>query len=198
MQKYLYHGMNITDDEILHRLKEGDKRALTILYDSYWKPLFASSYLLLKDRELCEEMIQDIFIEIWNRRLELQIKVSIKNYLYACVRYKVFTEFRRDKPERVELYDDINGRFQYSTPETRMIHEELEQHVTLVVESLPDKCQIVFKLSRNEQLSHKQIAEQLGISTKTVENHITNALKILRDSLGNVLAVEIILHFLRK
>lgn len=68
---------------------------------------------------------------------------------------------------------------------------------SFVVESLPDKCQMVFKLSRNEQLSHKEIAEQLGISTKTVENHITNALKVLRDSLGNVLAVEIILHFLR-
>ncbi|CAD0004713.1 RNA polymerase sigma-70 factor [Flavobacterium chungangense] len=189
--------MIITDAEILERLKKGDKKALTILYDSYWKPLFSSSYLLLKDRELCEEIIQDIFIEIWNRRSDLQIKVSFKSYLYASVRYKVFAEFRKNKPERVELYDDINARFQYATPETRMIHEELEQHVRLVVENLPEKCQLVFKLSRNEQLSHKQIAEQLGISTKTVENHITNALKILRDSLGNALAIEIILHFLR-
>lgn len=189
--------MIITDDEILQRLKDGDKKALTILYDSYWKPLFAFSYILLKDRELCEEIIQDIYIEIWNRRADLQIKVSLKSYLYACVRYKVFAEFRKHKVERVELFDDINARFQFSTPETKMIHEELEQHVKLVIESLPEKCQMVFKLSRNEQLSHKQIAEQLDISTKTVENHITNALKVLRDSLGNVLAVEIILHLLR-
>lgn len=189
--------MVITDDEILQRLRAGDKRALTILYDSYWKPLFASSYSLLKDRESCEEIIQDIFIEIWNRRLDLQIKVSLKSYLYACVRYKVFAEFRKDKVLRVELYDDINSRFQYATPETKMIHEELEQYVKLVVESLPEKCQMVFKLSRNEQLSHKEIAEQLDISTKTVENHITNALKVLRDSLGNVLTIEFILHLLR-
>lgn len=193
---YFKKYMNITDDEILQRLKEGDKRALTTLYDSYWKPLFVSSYSLLKDRELCEEIIQDIFIEIWNRRLDLQIKVSLKSYLYACVRYKVFAEFRKEKVLRVELYDDINSRFQYITPETKMIHEELELHVKLIVESLPEKCQMVFKLSRTEQFTHKEIAEQLGISTKTVENHITNALRILRDSLGNVLTVEFILYLL--
>ncbi|MFB9076143.1 RNA polymerase sigma-70 factor [Flavobacterium procerum] len=188
--------MIITDDEILQRLRAGDKKALTILYDSHWKPLFASSYLLLKDRELCEEIMQDVFIDLWNRRSDLQIKISFKSYLYACVRYKVFAEFRKDKPERIELYDDINARFQYATPETRMIHEELEHHINLIVESLPEKCQLVFKLSRNELLSHKEIAEQLGISTKTVENHITNALRVLRDSLGNVLSVEVILHFI--
>jgi RNA polymerase sigma factor (sigma-70 family) len=113
------------------------------------------------------------------------------------VRYKIFAEFRKDKAIRVELYDDINSRMQYSTPETRMIHEELEEQVRLIIDNLPDKCQLVFNMSRNEELSHKEIAELLGISTRTVETHITNALKVLRDSLGHALTIEFILHLLR-
>ncbi|MCP2025836.1 RNA polymerase sigma-70 factor (ECF subfamily) [Flavobacterium sp. HSC-32F16] len=189
--------MNITDEELIQSIKAGSKEALTILYDRFCRQLLAFSYNLLKDRELCEEIVQDVFIDFWNRRYELQIKVSLQSYLYATVRYKIFAEFRKDKAIRVELYDDINSRMQYSTPETRMIHEELEEQVRLIIDNLPDKCQLVFNMSRNEELSHKEIAELLGISTRTVETHITNALKVLRDSLGHALTIEFILHLLR-
>lgn len=189
--------MNITDEELVQNIKAGNKEALTVLYDRFCRQLLAFSYNLFKDRELCEEIVQDVFIDFWNRRSELQIKVSLQSYLYASVRYKIFAEFRKDKAIRVELYDDINSRMQYATPETRMIHEELEQQVKLIIESLPDKCKLVYTMSRNEDLSHKEIAELLGISTRTVETHITNALKVLRDSLGHALTIEFILHLLR-
>ncbi|MCI9845768.1 RNA polymerase sigma-70 factor [Flavobacterium pectinovorum] len=189
--------MIISDHELIERLKANDKGALTILYDSFCKQLLVFSYNVLKDKELCEEMVQDVFIEIWNRRSELQIKVSLQSYLYAAVRYKIFAEFRKDKAIRVELYDDINSRLQYCTPETRMIHEELEEQVKQIIGSLPDKCQLVFNMSRNEELTHKEIAERLGISVRTVETHITNALKMLRDSLGYAVTLEFILHLLK-
>lgn len=185
--------MLINDKDILRELKRDNKKALTLLYDNYWKPLFISSYNLLKDKEVCEEIIQDVFIEIWNKRTELQIKVSLKSYLYGCVRYKVFAEFRKNKHIRVELYEELNNRFQYATPETHLMHNELQEQIALVVETLPEKCKIVFKLSRTEQLSHKEIAEQLNISTKTVENHITKALKTLKLSLGDFLSLEFII-----
>ena len=190
--------MIITDNEILALIKNSDKKALVLLYNSYWKPLFASSFSLLKDRELCEEIIQDVFIEFWNKRQELEIHISVRSYLYACVRYKVFAEFRKNKVSHVELYDDINARFQYSSPETAMIHDELEEFVQSAVQNLPEKCRNVFVLSRDEKLSNKEIAQQLGISVKTVESHITNAIKIIRDSLGSVLSVELILYILFK
>lgn len=188
--------MIITNEELIQRIKADDKDALTILYDSFCKPLLVFSYNLLKDRELCEEIVQDVFIDIWNRRFELEIKVSLQSYLYASVRYKIFAEFRKDKAVRVELYDDINSRLQYSTPETRMIHQELEEQVRQIIESLPDKCQLVFNMSRNEELTHKEIAERLDISVRTVEAHITNALKLLRNSLGHALTIEFIIHLL--
>jgi RNA polymerase sigma-70 factor (ECF subfamily) len=182
-----------TDNEIIQGLKTDDKRVLTVLYNNYWKILYISSYNLLKDKEVCEEIIQDVFIDIWNKRKEIEIKVSLKSYLYACVRYKVFAQFRTNKIMRVELFEELDKRIHYTTPETKMIHKELEQQVKIVVESLPRKCQRVYKLSRYEQLSHKEIADQLGISNKTVENHITNALRVLRTSLGQVLFILLFL-----
>ncbi|WP_405605785.1 RNA polymerase sigma-70 factor [Polaribacter sp. Asnod1-A03] len=186
----MYHS----DKDILQGIKNGDKRALTVLYDTYWKVLYISSYNLLKDKEVCEEIIQDVFIDLWNKQKELEIKVSLKSYLYACVRYKVFAEFRKNKIIRVELFEDIDRRLQYSTPETKMMHDELEIQIKLIVASLPDKCKKVYQLSRNEHLSHKEIAEKLGISIKTVENHITNALRVLRTSLGTALFIALFVH----
>lgn len=179
--------MFISDFDIINGLKTGDKRALTVLYNNYWKVLYISSYNLLKDKEVCEEIIQDVFIDIWNKRDKLDIKVSLKSYLYACVRYKVFAQYRTNKLPRVELLEELDRRLQYTTPETKIMHKELKQHIKLVIDGLPKKCKKVYKLSRNEQLSHKEIAEQLDISIKTVENHITNALRVLRTSLGHVL-----------
>ncbi|MDO5977829.1 RNA polymerase sigma factor [Flavivirga spongiicola] len=180
------------DDILIDRLKKGDKKALTELYNTYWKPLFISSYNLLKDNELCEEIIQDVFIDLWNSREKIQIKISINSYLYACTRYKVFSQFRKNKIIRVELFEDLNKRFQYATPETKLMHQELVEQIDAIVETLPQRCKQVYKLSRGEQLSHKEIAEQLNISTKTVENHITNALKILKMSLGHSFSIEIL------
>ncbi|MEO8253251.1 MAG: RNA polymerase sigma-70 factor [Flavobacterium sp.] len=188
--------MNLIDTEILQQLKKGDKAALTVLYNTYWKPLFIASYNLLKNKEICEEIIQDIFIEIWNNRAELEIKVSLKSYLYACVRYKVFSEFRKNKIEQLPLFENLEERFQCDTPETKMMHEELEIHVRKIIATLPEKCKKVYELSRNEQLSHKEIAERLAISTKTVENHITKALRILRISLGTSFSLELVISVL--
>lgn len=178
--------MRNSEITLISSLKGGDKSALTFIYDKYWKPLFIASYNLLKDKEVCEEIIQDVFVDIWMRREELEIKVSLQSYLYACVRYKVFAEFRKKKIIRVDLFEDLNLRFQHATPETKVMYEELELQISKAVNQLPEKCQKVYKLSRNEQLTHFEIAQKLNISTKTVENHITNALRYLRASLGSV------------
>lgn len=182
----------LKDDLLIERLKNGDKKALTELYNAYWQSLFISSYNLLKNKELCEEIIQDIFIDLWNNREKLQIKISLSGYLYACARYKVFGQFRKKKITRVELFEDLNKRFHYATPESKLMYLELVEQINFVVETLPDKCKAVYKLSRDEQLSHKEIAKQLNISVKTVENHITNALKVLRASLGTTLSIALL------
>lgn len=185
----------MTDKDIntLRSLKENDKKALTQLYNNYWKPLYISSYNLLKDKELCEEIIQDVFIDLWNNRQKIQISISFQSYLYACTRYKVFAQFRKKKIIRVELFENLTKRFQHTTPETQIMHKELQIQIDDIIKTLPKKCRIVYKLSRHKQLTHKEIAEKLNISTKTVENHITIALKTLRKGLGYSLSLQIIL-----
>lgn len=170
---------------LVNRIRSGDKQALTELYNSYWQNLFVSSFNILKDKELCEDLIHDVFMNIWHNREKLQINISLKGYLNACVRYQVFGQFRKNKDKmEVEFFKDLDKRFQQATPETEMMHNELVLQISSIVETLPEKCQLVYKLSREEQLSHKEIAYRLNISTKTVENHITKALQTIRLSIG--------------
>lgn len=186
------------DQILIERLRGGDESALTELYNKFWQSLFMSSYNVLKDKELCEDIIQDIFMNIWNNREKLEIHISLKGYMYACARYQVFNQFKKNKDKiHVEFFDDLDKRFQHSTPETQLMHDELVQQINSIVESLPLKCQLVYKLSREEQLSHKEIAERLDISTKTVENHITKALQVIRLSMGSSASMAMVLWLSR-
>lgn len=183
-----------TDTVLINRLREGDKLALTELYNTYWQLLFISAYNIIKDKELCEDIIQDIFMNIWHNREKLEINISLKSYLYACARYQVFNQFRKNKDKiHVEFFNDLDKRFQYATPETEMMHDELVQQINTIVETLPEKCQLVYKLSREEQLTHKEIALRLNISVKTVENHITKALQTIRMSMGSAATIAMVL-----
>lgn len=183
-----------TDTVLINRLREGDKLALTELYNTYWQLLFISAYNIIKDKELCEDIIQDVFMNIWHSREKLEINISLKGYLYACIRYQVFNQFRKNKDKiHVEFFNDLDKRFQYTTPETEMMHNELVQQINTIVETLPEKCQLVYKLSREEQLTHKEIALRLNISVKTVENHITKALQAIRLSMGTAASLAMVL-----
>ncbi|MFH6995095.1 RNA polymerase sigma-70 factor [Flavobacterium sp. FlaQc-48] len=183
-----------SDTILVNRLRNGDESALTELYNQFWQLLFMSSYNVIKDKELCEDIIQDIFMNIWHNREKLEIHISLKGYMYACARYQVFNHLKKNKDKiHIELFDDLEKRFQHTTPETEMMHDELVQQINLIIATLPEKCQLVYKLSREEQLSHKEIAERLHISTKTVENHITKALQTIRLSMGSSASVTMVL-----
>jgi len=183
-----------SDTILVNRLRNGDESALTELYNKFWQLLFMSSYNVIKDKELCEDIIQDIFMNIWHNREKLEIHISLKGYMYACARYQVFNHLKKNKDKiHVELFDDLEKRFQHSTPETEMMHDELVQQINLIIATLPEKCQLVYKLSREEQLSHKEIAERLNISAKTVENHIARALQTIRLSMGSSVSVAMVL-----
>ena len=175
--------IKIEDVELMDRLRSGDDGALKLIYNKYWKPLFSSALNILQDQQVCEDIIQEIFINLWNKREKIEIKVSLKSYLFASIRYEVYRQIRFNSV-RVDLYDQVSARLESPSEYGNIEHRELLSQINSIVDNLSEKCREVYKLSREEQLSHKEIASQLDISTKTVENHINKALQQLRTSLG--------------
>ena len=170
------------DAELLIRLQEDDQYDFTSIYNKYWKNLYAVAYSILKDKTICEDIVQDIFINVWNKRKSIAIKVSLKAYLTSSVKYEVFRQLKK-KIEALEIVDDLLIDPNNSAQEN-MEYKELLVHMNNVVNKLSTKCREVFILSREKELSHKEIAVIRNISTKTVENHIGKALGSLKDVIG--------------
>jgi len=186
------------DLDLVKRLQQNEEEALTIIYKEYWEIMYMAAYNLVKDRSVCEDIVQEVFISLWQRREKLQIKTSLKSYLYTSTVYKVYDHFSKNKKMlKDELFDNFENKIEASNPETKLMHEELIRHLDAIVDSLPDKCREVYKLSRENMLSNKEIAEQLNISQRTVEGHISKALKILKESLGVAVSIEFIVYFFR-
>ncbi|HEY8398262.1 MAG TPA: RNA polymerase sigma-70 factor [Flavihumibacter sp.] len=174
---------HILDDELLEQLRNDKEEALTVLYNRYWDQLFRKAFALLKDQQACEDIIQEIFLRIWNNRKNLKVKVSLGAYLAASVRYEVIRKIKAGKIHS-HAFAAIEKHYEEAACQPALEQKELLDHINLIVNQLSAKCKQVYKLSREEQLSHKEIAVLLQISPKTVENHLTKALRELRFSLG--------------
>ncbi len=171
------------DTELMDRLRAGDDLALKLIYKKYWNQLYTSAYNMLQDQQACEDIIQELFINLWKKREQIEIKASLKSYLFASVRYEVYRQVRQGSV-RVDIFDNIQDRLETPSEYGSIEHKELLSYVNSIVNNLSEKCKVVYKLSREEQLSHKEIAIKLDISPKTVENHLNKALRQLRISLG--------------
>ncbi len=186
------------DKQLIELLQEGNDEVISLIYTKYWEMMYLAAYNLVKDRAVSEDIVQDIFVKLWKNRDNLTIKTSLKSYLYTSTVYKVYDFFRKNKKMiKVELLEDFNEKIQSFTPETKLLHDELMVFIDSIIEQLPEKCKVVFKLSREEGLSNKKIAEKLQISQRTVEGHITKALRILRNSIGVSLSLEFILFLIK-
>ncbi|MDP9079880.1 MAG: RNA polymerase sigma-70 factor [Bacteroidota bacterium] len=184
----------ISDDaELVRKLKNNDEDAMIILYQNYWRGLYISAFKILKDKEACEDIIQDLFIKIWNNRDSLNITSSVQGYLSASVRYEVYRKIREVKKHEPIINDIMEIVADLSVSDL-LEYKELQTQISQVIDTLPEKCKEVYHLSRNELLSHKEISERLSISTNTVRNHLTRALHQLRVSLTQM--VLIILSFI--
>jgi RNA polymerase sigma-70 factor (ECF subfamily) len=187
----------LSDIQLIDRLKLDDETALSAIYKRYWELLYTSAYHVLKDKQVCEDIIQELFIKLWNKRYSTRITVSLKAYLYASIRYEVYRQIRTGAV-RGNFYDDVLERIHTPAVYDNIEYKELTARVSSVIDTLPEKCREVYKLSREECLSHKEIASQLNISTKTVENHLTKALRQLRTFIGSTFLLHIMFLFMKK
>jgi len=183
--KKLARTGNQEEQFIIQRMIEGDKRAFKYFFDKYYRELCNFVNIYLKDEMLAEEVVQDIFVYFWENKQKIKIHSSVKAYLFGASKYKSLNVLRSQKDNLVwfeaievsENYIDEIPTEQFSGI------EEFRKILNDAILQLPEKCREIFLLSKKQELSNKQVAEQLGISVKTVENQMTIALKKLRDSL---------------
>ena len=174
----------MTDARLWELASTGDLHAFEGLYKRYWAALLDAAYRRLKVKEDAEEVVQEVFVDLYTRRGHIVITRSISGYLYKAVRFRVFNKFRSNIAQRAHrqiaaLRLDDQPACTYADADFR----ELNAAIQKAVQQLPKKCRLVFLLSREQGLPHKQIAEQLHISQNTVERHLTKALKYLREQL---------------
>ncbi|SIS09232.1 RNA polymerase sigma-70 factor, ECF subfamily [Mucilaginibacter lappiensis] len=182
------------DSIVIMNLKKNDDIAMIMLYELYWKKLYLSAYKILKDEESCKDIVQDVLIKIWSNRAQLSITTGLYNYAAAAVRYEVYRKIR-DCKRYEPIIDEIVNALPMSVDIDSLEQKELELQIASFVSALPPKCKEVYILSRNEHLSHKEIAGKLAISTKTVRNHLTRALQELRVNIQQLYFVIFLLIF---
>lgn len=190
--------MELLDKNIVDALRQGDEQVFETIFRTYYERLCNYANTILNDMDEAEEMVQSAFLTVWEKHDTLEIHTSVKSYLYRAVHnsclnrvkhYKVRKTYGDSVKNQTELLHDDASQ--------NLIGSELDAIVANAIDSLPDQCRLVFKLSRFENLTYAEIAEQLGISVKTVENHMVKALKVLREKLKDYLPVLIWLLFMR-
>lgn len=172
-----------TDAELVALLSKGDRKAFEAIYKRYASALYRFAFSRLGDKEDTEELVQDIFVWIWSKHKTLGHVTILRSYLYHMLRYKMVNYFRHNSVKRqyVDHYLFFEAAPHNSTQEQCDLSDLLAVIDASLLE-LPTRCQTAFRLSRFEHLPIQHIAERMNISTRTVENYITDALKHLRVS----------------
>jgi RNA polymerase sigma-70 factor (family 1) len=180
-------GQKVTDIELWNAIREGNEAAFRMLYDRYWPTIYSTAWSYLHDRQACTEIVQTIFLGIWMRRHELKIG-AFYPYLKAAARYQVYNRLQKKGEMKVLYFDSLpdDGKSAINEGEFNLSYRELQDSVENHLQDLPQRCRDIFLLSRKEHLSITEIAQRLGISKRTVENQLTNALQHLRHELGDL------------
>jgi RNA polymerase sigma-70 factor (ECF subfamily) len=176
---------SIDDNELVNRLHGGDRRAFEEIYRRYATRLFRYVADRIQEREDCEEIVQETFVWLWVRRESLRRVTELRAYLYGIVKHKVFNHIRHSVIRRQfrDYFRKFGGRVDNSNEE--MTHlADLLKIFDQAIAQLPERCQMAFRLSRIEHMPIAAIARQMNISTRTVENYITQALKHLRNTIS--------------
>lgn len=178
----------VNDNDLWKDIKMGDEKAFSTLFYRYSSHIYKKAFLYIRDQEVCEQIVHDIFLSIWTNRKTLQIN-SFKGYLTSAARYQVYKQLASNKRSSVdyeENLDNFSNTLVSNTGYDRLVSKDLESELEGYLQDLPKRCREIFLLSRKHALSNDEIAERLSISKRSVENQITHALKHLRLQLKDI------------
>ena len=182
--------MEVHTDEkhLLDRLRQGDEAALDQLFADYYRYLFKIAHATLHDTDAAKDCVQEVFLRFWQKRGEIEVKTTLKGYLQRSIVNECLGLLRKRKtfalPEtQAALPDPAHSPLQH------LESDSLAALVQTAIERLPEQCRLIFRLSRTEEMTYREIAEHLDLSPKTVENQIGKAIKQLRADLGPWLSI---------
>ena len=162
-------------------LSDDDRDAFKKLYARHWEDMFKTAFAILKDADASKDVVQDIFIWLWEHRSVLQI-TSLKSYLKTAIKFKV-ANYIRSGTLRDNFFKELAGfSGRAASPEEELEIKQLKSIIQEAISKLPDRCREIFQLSRDGQLSNQEIAARLNISVKTVESQMTIAIRRVRQA----------------
>lgn len=169
-----------TDEQLIALLQSNSDLAIDWIFRRYYPMCRTAALRVLKDEHLAEDITQDVFLELWKKREDRKINIALKAYLRRSVMNRCLNHIRDKKM----AFEDEEKVPEWPSTDSNALSEleagELEQTLQKAIDGLPERCRIIFTLSRFEDMKYQQIADQLGISIKTVENQMSKALRIIR------------------
>lgn len=179
--------------DLFSEVKNNNRNAYEALFRQLYAPLVRFAKEIVKDTDAAEDLVQEVFVKIWEKRHQIQIETGIKPYLYMAVKNQCLNSLRVEQRNTFlsdDLGDDLRVSNNTTDQETNTIH--LKQHITEAIEKLPPRCALIFKMSRFEEKTYQEIADALELSVKTIENQMGKALQLLRVHLSAYLNVALL------
>jgi RNA polymerase sigma-70 factor, ECF subfamily len=169
-----------TDEELLRRMKQDDPDALKILFEKYYSLLCSFAFRFVKSIHLAEEAVSDVFLNIWLKKDNIEIRTNLRTYLYTSVRNQSinYVKHHAFSFENIDTADAQDAISEFH-PQAHVMYEELKNDIDALLRQLPEKRQIIFRMNRMDGLSYKEIAEILSISISTVQNQMVAAVKFI-------------------
>jgi RNA polymerase sigma-70 factor (family 1) len=185
----------LSDIELLIEMSHDSVSAFKSIYDTYWDRMYVSAFKKTSSSDIAEEIVQEIFSKLWERRHKLHIE-NLEAYLLTALKYSIISHIRDViKNRRQEDIDNLQDVFKVNIDEKADQTWDLESALNTALKFLPDKTRLIFQMSRFDELPNKVIASELDISEKAIEYHITQALKLLRVQLKDFLPMLILIDF---
>lgn len=173
-----------TDSELVEKLRKGDVEAFDLVYKKYAGKLYAFSLKYLKSTEESEELVQSVFLKVWENQSNLKKETSFKSYLFTIAYNEVCNIFRRRINRQKFINETLAGNWESSDASEKQIdYQFVLEQVEQIIARLPEKQRIVFLKSRNEGKTSKEIATELELSPGTVDNYVSESIKFIRKNL---------------
>lgn len=192
--KNMFHSEKINetldDADLFLFIQEGNKQAFTVVYQRYHKMLYILAYKYLKDQSMAEDAVQHVYIKLWENHKDLQVNISLRNYLYTMTRNYVINQIRNYNNSIAHNYAIYQAESKYEDNLLETIEKkELFDAFYQAIELLPEQKKMVCRMKMEEKLSNQDIADRMNISINTVKTHYAQAIKILRADLRKFILI---------